>query len=173
MVFEETKMPDDAPSALKEEPLTVAMFEAASIPVMEKAPTTSSRLVPHQPSKIEVLRQGEEAMMRLAKGATWQDQILVMRALDIGRSTAMLEANTNEPQGPRYREAFRKWLRCHPAFEAIHKSDRSRFLKCFDNLEEINEWRKSLPPDRLLKSNYPPTILSHWESCKKKQQEQA
>jgi hypothetical protein len=43
---------------------------------------------------------------------------------------------------------------------------RSRFLKCFDNLEEINEWRrKNVPPDRLLKLNYPPTVLSHWESC--------
>jgi hypothetical protein len=175
VVFEETKMPDeyDAPSALREElkPLAVAMSDAASIPATEKAPTTSSRLVPHQPSNSDIVRQGEEAMARLANGQSWEDWVKVMRALDSGRSTAMLEANKNEPQGPRYREAFRKWLRCHPAFEVIHKSDRSRFLKCFDNLEEINEWRKNVPADRLLKLNYPSTVLSHWDSCKKKQEQ--
>jgi len=146
------------------------MSDAASIPATEKAPTTSSRLVPHQPSKIEILRQGEEAMERLAKGASWEDGVKVMHALAIGRTTAMLEANTNRPFGSRYTAAFAKWLRLHPLFELIHKSDRSRFLKCFDNLEAIDEWRrKNVPPDRLLKLNYPPTVLSHWEGWKKKQ----
>jgi hypothetical protein len=150
--------------------LTREKGEAAGVSVTEKAPITPSRLVLVQPSKVEILRQGEEAMPRLAKGATWEDWVRIMRALDIGRSTAMLEAKKNEPQGPHYREAFRKWLRCHPAFEAIHKSDRSRFLKCFDNLEAINEWRrKNVPPDRLLKLNYPPTVLSHWECWNKTQ----
>jgi hypothetical protein len=50
------------------------------------------------------------------------------------------------------------------------RPDRSRFLKCFDNLEAINNWRcKNVPPHQLLKLNYPPTVLSHWESFKKKQ----
>jgi hypothetical protein len=152
--------------------LTPEKFEAAGIPVTEKGPIAPSRLAPHQSSRIEILRQGEEAMARLAKGQSWEDWIRVMRALDIGRSTAMLEAGTNRPFGPRYTAAVAKWLRLHPAFEAIHSSDRSRFLKCFDNLEAINEWRrKNVPPDRLLKLNYPPTVLSHWESWKKKQAE--
>src|SRR5262245_22104974 len=101
------------------------MSEAASIHATEKASTTSSRLVPHQPLNWEIVRQGEEAMRRLAKGQSWDDWVRVMRAFDIGRSTAMLEAKKNEPQGPRYREALRRWLRCHPAFESIDKSDRS------------------------------------------------
>ena len=167
-------MPDgyDAPSALKEElkPLAVAMSDAASIPITEKALITSSRLVPHQPLKSEKIRQGEEAMARLEKGQSWDDWVKVMGALDIGRSTAMLQAKTNRPFGPRYTAAFGKWLRCHPAFESIHKTDRSRFLKCFDNLEAINDWRrKEVPACQLLKLNYPPTVLNHWESWKKKQ----
>jgi hypothetical protein len=165
-------MPDDAPSSLEQQlkPLTVAMFEADGIPATEKAPTTSSRLGPPQPSKMEIIRQGEQAMARLAGGASWEDWTRVIRALDIGRSTALLEAKTNAPQGPRYREAFRKWLRLHQPFEDIHKSERSRFLKCFDNLEAINEWRdKHVPLERLLKLNYPTTVLRHWESWKKRQ----
>src|SRR5262249_19607625 len=145
-------------------------LEAVDIPVIEKTAANPSRLVPHQPSKSDILRQAEEAMTRLAKGQSWDDWVKVMRAFDMGRSTAMLEANTNRPFGPRYTAAFGKWLRFHPAFEAVHKTDRSRFLKCFDNLEEINNWRcKNVPPHQLLKLNYPPTVLSHWESWKKKQ----
>jgi len=145
-------------------------LEAVDIPAIEKAAANPSRLAPHQPSKSDILRQAEEAMTRLAKGQNWDDWVKVMRAFDMGRSTAMLEANTNRPFGPRYTAAFGKWLRCHPAFEAVHKTDRSRFLKCFDNLEEINNWRcKNVPPHQLLKLNYPPTVMKHWESWKKKQ----
>jgi len=149
--------------------LTAEMFEAAGVPVSDTAAATAPapRLVRHQPSKIEIVRLGEEAMTR--QGQSWEDWIKVMHALDTARSTAMLEANSNKPEGPRYREAYRKWLRFHPVFESIDKSDRSRFHKCFDNLDAINTWRKNhMPPQRLLKLNYPPTVLSHWEGWKRK-----
>src|SRR5262249_7445028 len=52
----------------------------------------------------------------------------------------------------------------------IDKSDRSRFHKCFDNLDAINDWReKHVLPQQLLKLNYPTQVLSRWESWKKKQ----
>ena len=147
--------------------LTAEMFEAAGISVgVRPAP---AKVGAHQPSKAEVIRRGEEAMTHLAAGRSWDDWVAVMRVLDIARTAAMLEANTNKPQGPRYREAYRKWLRLHPAFEAIDKSDRSRFHKCFDNLDAINDWReKHVPSQQLLKLNYPTRVLSRWENWKKK-----
>jgi hypothetical protein len=151
--------------------LTPELFEAASVAVGGRpAPAVTSKVGVHQPSKAEIIRRGEEAMTRLAEGRSWNDWVAVMRVLDIARTTAMLETGTNKPQGPRYREAFRKWLRLHPAFEAIDKSDRSRFHKCFDNLDAINDWReKHVSPQQLLKLNYPTQVFSRWESWKKKQ----
>jgi hypothetical protein len=156
--------------------LSRELFETAGIPVAGTQPVPVDapppRLVRHQPSNMEIIRLGEEAMDHLVKGQSWETWIKVMRALDAGRSTAMLKANSNRPQGSRYREAFRKWLRLHPALEAIEKSDRSRFHKCFDNLDAINDWReKHVPDHQLLKLNYPPTVLKRWESWKKKQAE--
>jgi len=149
--------------------LTRAVFETAGLVVSDR-PAIAPRLESHQPSKREVIRLGEEAMVRLAFGRSWEDWTHVMRALDIGRSTAMLEAGTNRPQGHRYREAFRKWLRLYEVFEALDKSDRSRFHKCFDNLDAINAWRNDPEQSqRVLKVNYPPTVLRLWETWKKGQ----
>src|SRR5262249_31581681 len=137
---------------------------------MQPVPAVTSKVGLHQPSKAEIIRRGEEAMTHLAAGRSWNDWIAVMRALDIARTTAMLEANSNKPQGSRYREAIAKWFRLHEVFGSIDKSDRSRLHKCFYNLDAINDWReKHVPPQQLLKLNYPTQVLSRWESWKKKQ----
>jgi hypothetical protein len=151
--------------------LTAELFTAGGVVVSDTAVTVpASRLMPHQPSKMEIIRLGEAAMTRLDNGHIWEEWVAVMRALDIARTTAMFEANTNKPQGPRYREAIRRWFRLHGAFEAIHKSDRNRFHRCFDNLDAINAWRKKhVPSPQLLKLNYPPTVLAHWERWKENQ----
>jgi hypothetical protein len=151
--------------------LTAELFTAGGVVVSDTAVTAPApRLVPHQPSKMEIIRLGEAAMTCLDNGHIWEEWVAVMRALDIARTTAMVEANTNKPQGPRYREAIRRWFRLHDAFEAIHKSDRNRFHKCFDNLNAINDWReKHVLSQQLLKLNYPPTVLAHWERWKENQ----
>jgi hypothetical protein len=154
--------------------LTTGLFEAAGVAVTAAVPAAVSSLKvgEHQPSKAEVLRRGDEAMTRLAEGRSWADWIAVMRVLDIARTTAMLEANSNKPQGPKYRAAISKWYRLHETYQAIDKSDRSRLLKCFDNLDAINGWReKHVPEPQRLKLNYPTQVLSRWESWKKKQAE--
>lgn len=169
-----TKSPIETAKIATNGKLTTERFEVGGVMVTNTAvPTVAPppRLVPHQPSNMEIIRMGEEAMERLAKGQSWEVWVKVMRALDAGRSTAMLEANSNRPQGPRYKKAFRKWLRLHPAFKSIDKSDRNRFHKCFDNLDAINDWRdKHVPPHQLLKLNYPPTVLKRWESWKKREE---
>jgi hypothetical protein len=85
----------------------------------------------------------------------------------------MLEANTNKPQGPRYRKAIAKWFRVHDedeVFSAIDKADRSRLLKCFDNLAALSYWRDILmSPEQRLKVTYPPTVFSRWLAWGKNQ----
>ena len=148
----------------------------AIVPDQSIAPG-SQRLGPHQPSddsvsqqRQDIIREGEEAIERIAKNETWDEWCAVMLAFDAGRSYAMHEAGTNRTDTPAYRKVYRKWLERHPSFKRIHKSDRSKILKCFDHLDEINDWRsKCVPSHKLLKLNYPPTVLAHWKTCKKKQ----
>jgi hypothetical protein len=110
--------------------LTAELFEAAGIPVTERPPSNPTRkddLVPNQViSKSEVLRQGAEAMVRLAgnRSRDWADWLKVLAALGIGRHTAMVEAGVNTPKGYGYCKAFAKWLRCYEAFQAIDQADR-------------------------------------------------
>ena len=146
--------------------LTPELFEAGGIPVTETTARPAPKVGTFQPSKAEVIRLGAEAMTRLAEGRSWDDWVAVMRVLDIARTTAMLEANTNKPQGHRYREAIAKWFRVHDedeVFSAIDKADRSRLLKCFDNLAALSYWRDCImSPEQRLKVTYPPTVFSRW-----------
>ena len=115
--------------------LTPELFEVAGVPVGDAPRVVSDGLVRHQPilSRAEILRQGAEAIMRLASGHSWNDWVKVMWALDIARTAAMLEAGINKPTGRKYSKAFARWLRCHNDFELIgklDKSDRSRLFEC-------------------------------------------
>jgi hypothetical protein len=131
-------------------------------------PLKDDELTPRQPmfSKAEILRQGHEALIQLHRGNDWERWTKVLPVLDIARSTAMLEAGTNEPKGRRYSDAYGRWFRCHPQFEALAKLDsglRARFFECFANLAAIDEWRAGRPPEQQLRLNYPTTVLAHWK----------
>jgi hypothetical protein len=155
--------------------LSAELFERAGIAV-------TSELVPNQltpqpdalrpssiPEKSEIVRLGTEAMVRLASNRSrdWGDWKMVLRALEIGRHTAMQEAGTNKSRGQKYCAAMARWLRCHEPFQAIHKADRSRMFICLDNLPSIDDWREGLPAARQLRLNYPPTVLREWRRSQK------
>src|SRR6516165_12347330 len=86
----------------------------AIVPDQSIAPG-SQRLGPHQPSddsvsqqRQDIIREGEEAIERIAKNETWDEWCAVMLAFDAGRSYAMHEAGTNRTDTPAYRKAYRK-----------------------------------------------------------------
>jgi hypothetical protein len=155
--------------------LTAAMFEAAGVVVAEKPAdglTPSQSIIPAL-SKAEILRQAAPAMAQLVRGDTWAAWRKVLPVFDLARSAAMGEAD-GRPSGRRYVEAYHKWFRCHSEFEPLGKMDsglRRRFVECFNNLAAIDTWLASLPPERRLKLNYPPTVLVHWKNSQKRQNE--
>jgi hypothetical protein len=161
--FTDYKAAKDAEGRLTPEP-----FEAAGVSVTDAAPPAPDHDLERTNSKSEILRQGVEAMLRLSdKGSRdWADWRRVLVALGVGRQTAMLEAETNEPRGRGYCTAFAKWLRCHEAFEVIYPADRKHMFDCLDNLSAIEEWRAGLPPAQLLKWNYPPIVLREWKKSR-------
>jgi hypothetical protein len=142
--------------------------------VAEQAPAQSTPPVGTiQPGKMDIVRAGEQAMECLAGKRTWASWVAIMAALDAGRTTAMQEARANKPNGTRYHAAIAKWLRLHPMFDntRMHKTDRSRLLKCFDNLAAIESWREAQiqkKPQRALHLNNPFYALRCWGKKKKR-----
>src|SRR5262249_46639312 len=134
-------------TALANGKLTRERSEDAGVLVAAKLP--ADELTPRQPiaSKAEILRQGGEALVQLSRGHDWECWKKVLPVLDIARSAAMCEAGTNEPKGRRYSDAYGRWFRCHPQFEALAKLDsglRARLFECFANLAAIDDWRAKL-----------------------------
>jgi hypothetical protein len=142
--------------------LTPALFEAAGVPV-SRTPAASAKVASCQPcTTTELIKHGQAAWARLASNHEWGDWCDVAAALAEIRSRALRKAQTNRPQGRRYREAMGPWLRCY-GFDRVDKSTRSRLLECFDNLDGINSWRSTLPLERQLELNHPRIVLTHWK----------
>ena len=101
-----------------------------------------------QASTGDIVRRGQALLTRLEHNLRWETEWTdLIMALAIGRASALHAAETNKPQGPRYRKAIGTWLRCY-GFDQIDEGDRSRLLKCFDNLPAINAWRSKLPAEQ-------------------------
>ena len=79
-----------------------------------------------------------------------------------GRDLALRTAETDKPQGPKYRKAMGAWLCCY-GFDRIDGGDRSRLIQCYDHLDGINAWRSALPAEKRKKLNHPGTVLTHWK----------
>ena len=112
--------------------------------------------------KAEIVRAAREAWERLSTFQTYDDWMIIAEAMAVGREEAMRAAQTDEPQGRRYNEAFSDWLREHKLDE-IDKGTRSRLLNCLEHREEIEKWRATLPANGKLKLNHPETILRRWQ----------
>jgi hypothetical protein len=138
-------------------------------------PTAQSSREPEKPvlhpaSPAEITREGEAALTRLIDGGRdWSDWVSTMKGLGSGRTYAMHEARTNSTKAWKFRNAMTKWLRLHPIFAEIDDSNRSKLLKCYDRLGDLEDWRHD-NPGLALRITYPPTILSRIRAEEKKQQ---
>ena len=124
---------------------------------------TEIKLGGHQASTADIIKRGQAVLARLECNLTWEaewrDLIL---ALGSGRDLALRTAETDKPQGPKYRKAMGAWLCCY-GFDRIDGGDRSRLIQCYDHLDEINAWRSALPAEKQKKLNHPGTVLTHWK----------
>jgi hypothetical protein len=77
---------------------------------------------PRPPEDQDKVRLGQEAMARRRRG--WDDWVVIGEAIEVGRTEAMREANTNEPVGRRYERAMAKWL-VDRSFKEIDKGIRA------------------------------------------------
>jgi hypothetical protein len=110
---------------------------------------------------IGCIQRGQAALGRLEKDQTWPDWCAVIVALAEGRKVCAANSG-GQVTGRRYNLAMGRWLRCY-GFDRIHKSDRSRLLKCSSHLEAINAWRAGLPLHEQLELNHPRVVFNRWK----------
>jgi hypothetical protein len=114
----------------------------------------------------QVIARAQEAACRLIAGASYQDWVMVGRALLIGRAHSMYEAGTNKPQGSRYAACFSRWLTETKLDKVADKGTRSRLLDLLDHIEDVEKWRQTLATNRRLELNHPNTVWRHWQRSK-------
>ena len=117
-----------------------------------------------QPSPSDTIIRGQKAQARLEEGSgqVWSDWCDLIRALAECQNRALREAERNKPQGPNYRRAIGRLLRCH-GFDRIDKGDRSRLIGYAANLAAIDKWRAGQPNERQLDLNHPRVVAAGWK----------
>jgi hypothetical protein len=80
------------------------------------------------------------ARLRDHEKATWADWLDVARALAIGRTLSLKDADTNRPLGSRYNTAMGAWLKEHGLADVVAQ-ERYRLLLILQNIEPIEVWR--------------------------------
>jgi hypothetical protein len=113
-----------------------------------------------------VIALGREAWQRKRDGSDWADWVHIGQALDAGRTLAMRAANTQNPQGRQYAEAFAYWLSQND-YDGMDKKLRADLLGCIKDLVQIERWRTTLAENLRLAWNHPTTVLRHWRSSLK------
>jgi hypothetical protein len=127
----------------------------------DSALLVSNELVGNDQPIQGIIHCGQLALVRLEKNQTWSDWCAVIKALAKGRGICR-QASGGHDKGKRFNNAMGRWLRCY-GFDRIDKSDRSRLLKCADQLEEINVWRAGLLLHEQLELNHPRAVFNRWE----------
>ena len=127
----------------------------------DSALLVSNQLVGNDQPIQEVIYCGQLALVRLEQNQTWPDWCAVIKALAKGREVCR-RASGGHDKGRRFNKAMGRWLRCY-GFDRIDKSDRSRLLRCADQLEKINGWRAGLPISEQLELNHPRVVFNRWK----------
>jgi hypothetical protein len=121
----------------------------------------SNQLVGNDQPIQGIIHRGQVALARLEQNQTWPDWCAVIKALAKGRDIRR-QTSGGHNKGRRFNEAMGSWLRCY-GFDRIHKSDRSRLLRCADHLEAIDSWRSGRPLSEQLELNHPRIVFERWQ----------
>jgi hypothetical protein len=119
-----------------------------------------------------LIEQGKAALIELERDRqTWPLWVAASQAQLAIQTLAMTAAQTNTPQGPRYREAVKHFLALHK-FDRINKGTRSLMCEVARNLDAIEAWRSTLPSEELLELNHPRVVLDRWKRSRRSTSDQ-
>jgi hypothetical protein len=136
---------------------------AAARPAKVQNKVCNANLPPINTATNAIIEQGKAALVQLERDRqTWPLWVAASQAQLAIQTLAMAAAQTNTPQGPRYREAVRNFLALH-GFDRINKGTRSIMCEVARKLAAIEQWRSALPPEELLELNHPRVVLDRWK----------
>jgi hypothetical protein len=109
------------------------------------------------------IEAGRAAWARIRENGrrSFDDWILVARALAIGRSVALQEAGTDRPYGVTFTRASARWLR-QAGLTGINDQERSIALLVLANLPAISAWRDGLDEAQRRRHNHPNGVFMCW-----------
>lgn len=93
--------------------------------------------------------------------ATFDDWLVIGRALVAARQQCMAKAGVNSPYGPSYQQSMRVWLDANGLAD-IDSHERTNAIKCVEHLAEIETWRAGLTDAERRRANHPNTVIAHW-----------
>jgi hypothetical protein len=113
-----------------------------------------------------IVSEGREAVSRIRDRArqTFDDWLLVGKALVVGRTTCMAAAKVNVPNGTPYQKAIRRWLDDN-GFGDLDTHERTNAMWMAEHEAEIAAWRMRLTPVARRLANHPNTIVKHMKAC--------
>lgn len=111
-----------------------------------------------------VVTRGREAWRALRREETWENWVMVGRAIEAGKNATMRALHTNNPNGRVWSDTFGAWLR-ETGFDEIDKGTRSRLQTSIESLPDIERWRQTLPLGQRLQLNHPNTVVRHWKAA--------
>ena len=114
-------------------------------------------------SDLDTICAGREAWQRIKDRdkASFEDWLMIGRALIAGRTECMSKAGCNKPYGPAYQRRMRVWLDDNGLAE-IDSHERVNAIHCVEHQVEIEAWRDSLTEVQRRRANHPNTIIAHW-----------
>jgi hypothetical protein len=109
------------------------------------------------------IEAGREAWQRIRENGrrSFDDWILVARALAIGRAVALQEAGTDRPYGVHFTRASARWPR-QSGLDGLNDQERSRALLVLQHLPAILIWRAGLDEAQRRRINHPNSVYLCW-----------
>jgi hypothetical protein len=114
----------------------------------------------------DVVTAGREAVSRIRDRArqSFDDWLLVGKALVVGRAACMAAAKVNVPNGTPYQKAIRRWLDDN-GFGDLDTHERTNAMWMAEHEHEIEAWRMRLTSVARRLANHPNTIVKHMKAC--------
>jgi hypothetical protein len=101
---------------------------------------------------------------RSGSDLSFDEWITVAIGLKAAREIALKKSGRSTAVGGIYNKAVGDVLRQYE-LDGIKKGDRSDALKMLINIQDIRNWRESLPPSVRAKMNHPSAILKRWRAA--------
>jgi hypothetical protein len=114
-------------------------------------------------AKRKTIRAGIDAYAAVQKAESFENWLLVGKALLIGKAHALRVTGANRPWGATYSREFGQWMKSHN-FGHMPAPTRSVAVELAEHADQITEWRNSLPERQRKHLIHPLSVTRRWRA---------